>query len=154
MRSDIALTDQIVEDLSEYYFIDRSVNGISKALGIERGYVVKWLANPRVLVKIKEKALEMRKKYSREEHLAQLEKIRELALDDEKPNLKVALASELAIGRAAGLYDNFSDLEDQSASGPAVENMSTEEIRRRLAGVVSHRPSEPLRLGDSDDDQI
>jgi len=81
--------------------------------------------------------------YTLEEHLSALKGIRDKALDDD--NLKVALTSEIALGRAAGLYDPKIVVEDQ-ASGKEVKKLGTDELRRRLSQI------QPKALPEPEDD--
>ena len=66
---------------------------------------------------------------TRENHIQWLEKIRDMALEDEKPQYRVALAAEIARGQAAGLYNTA--VQDTDVT-KAIEDQSTDVIRRQL----------------------
>lgn len=135
-------TDDEVDLIAELYFIcDRDRKRIQTEL-VARGIHLngggtlddKHLHDLLVRRKIVEKAREMRNSgiYSRENHLKKLQEIRDGALADE--NWKVGLAAEVAVGRAAGLYENF-DEDPDSAENKLMppENMSNEQLKARLA---------------------
>jgi hypothetical protein len=149
MLSRIGISDEQAEELSELYFIEDR-GSLAERMGVPSSILKHWLVNPKVLSLIKKKAEEMSRKYSREDHIRNLEKIRELALDEEKLNLKVALAAEVSIGRAAGLYESFTDVEDNTGSGKPVESLSTDEIKRRLSNLIPHQPNAPARVANTE----
>jgi hypothetical protein len=98
--------------------------------------------------RIVEKAREMQKSglYTREEHIRKLQQIRDGALGDE--NWKVGLAAEVAVGKAAGLYESF-DPEGESGNGKLIppQEMSTDAIRAKLAQLSQRQLPAPENQG-------
>jgi hypothetical protein len=135
-------TDEEADLIADLYFIcDRDRRRIQSEL-LARGIQLngggtldeKHLHHPQVRRKIVEKAREMRNSgiYTREAHIRKLQEIRDGALVDE--NWKVGLAAEVAVGRAAGLYENFDEEGDSpEAKLMPPESMTNDQLRSRLA---------------------
>lgn len=103
------------------------------------------LTHPLVKKYIVEKQLALAESYSLTEHLAKLKEIRNGAMDDE--NWKVALTAEVAVGKAAGLYENMS--REDPIDNSKAEQLSTEELRKRLANMGRALPA-PTDFEDMD----
>jgi hypothetical protein len=135
----IPLTYQEADQLTEVYFImegDRRKMG--QALGFPASVPPHLMVNPEVRRMIAAKARHGRTNvYSREEHIAQLQEIRDRCLADE--NWKTALASEIAVGKAAGLYENVGAGSEEDAAliagNKPVDQLTNEQIRQRLAKI-------------------
>jgi len=146
------LTDEIADRIVDLYF---RCGGDRRLIGREYdgGPAVtdSDLQLPEIRSRIILAAKEMRRKgvYSREDHVAKLKEIRDAALHDE--NWKVGLAAEVAVGKAAGLYEKIDpDADDVGGKAlPPPENMTTEQIRERIARMQSRAlpapDSEPMR---------
>jgi len=88
------------------------------------------LTHPLFRRKVIERAKQLSQRYSLDEHLEKLKEIRDACLEGDKPDYKVALAAEVSLGKAAGLYEKIKEGEDEPTSEP--EKLSTREIRRLL----------------------
>ena len=134
MFSYLGLSASQADELAEAYFVlDRDVRRIAAHFELDSGFTKKLLLHPRTRAAIREKARDMAKTlYSREEHIAFLKKIRDAAFGDD--NYKVALAGEIALGKAAGLYENLAP-EDDEGDGKALPDpasMTTEQLKAHL----------------------
>ena len=130
------VTEELAETISELYFTcEKDRTRMGHELGIGRSLDDLYLHHPLVRRRIVEKVRQMRrdKVYTREQHIASLQRIRDGAMGDE--NWKVALASEIAVGTAAGLYEKIDPDGESGGAGalPPPENLTTEQIRERLA---------------------
>lgn len=130
------VTEEQAETLSELYFLlDGDRQRIGEAIGLGRILDVNYLTHILVRRRIVAKARQMRRDrvYTREEHVAKLQEIRDACLADE--NYKTALTAEIAVGRAAGLYENIGagQEDEEMKAQPRVEDMDTDAIKRRLA---------------------
>ena len=97
------LTDGEARLIADAYFkSSKDMAKMAKILGI-KSFDVKLLLNPHVKKYIIEKRVQVAELYTLEHHLQMLKKIRNGAMNDE--NWKVALSSEIAVGKAAGLYE-------------------------------------------------
>lgn len=147
------LSEQEAELISELYYIcDRDRMKMGHAFGIGRSLDDIYLHHPLVRRRIVEKAREMRRAglYTREQHIAKLQAIRDGALGDE--NWKVALSAEVAVGKAAGLYETI-DPDGESAKTKALappENLTNDQIRQRLAQLQNSLPAPSTELAVHD----
>lgn len=150
-------TDEEVDLIAELYFIcDRDRKRIQTEL-VSRGIHLngggtldeRHLHHPQVRRAIVEKAKEMRNSgiYSRESHIQKLQEIRDRALNDD--NYKVGLAAEVAVGRAAGLYENFDESDDSTNEGKLMppEQMSNDQLKARLAQLQQRQLPPPEKQG-------
>jgi hypothetical protein len=136
------LNEAQAETIAELYFLlDGDRKRIGEAIGLGRILDVQYLTHILVRRRIAAKVRQMRKDrvYTREEHILQLQKIRDACLADE--NYKVALSAEVAVGKAAGLYENIGPGDDESAlaSTKPAEQLSTDEIRAKLRRIQGQR---------------
>lgn len=141
------LTEEEAERIADAYFIcDRDRMKMGHMLGIGRSLDTEFLVHPLVRRKIIGAVKQMRRDgvYTREEHVTKLKEIRDKCMEGENPNYKNALMAEVAVGRAAGLYENFGGGDDPSMleQEKAPENLSTAEIRARL-NKSRHLPAPP-----------
>lgn len=127
-----SLTESEGELIAEAYFRgSRDPEKIRKILDVEH-FDVNLLKHPLVKKFIVEKRLEIVQEYTLSEHLTFLKKIRDTAFNDDQ--LKLALTSEVALGKAAGLYEP-KGLPDPNEGSTDASKLSTEDLRKRLANV-------------------
>jgi hypothetical protein len=131
-----AVTDEQAELIANHYFLqERDRLKIGMAIGMGRTLDVEWLVHPSVQRAIAAIVLSMRrdKLYSREEHIKMLQQIRDHCIKDD--NWKTALAAEISVGKAAGLYENIGTPDDPDGISPSnkpVETLDSDQIKRRL----------------------
>lgn len=124
-----SLTEDQAQLIAEaYYRSGKDLKGMAAALGVAK-FEAALITHPLVKRQIAKLAQRMRRTYTLEEHLERLQEIRDQAMDD--GNLRIALAAELSVGKAAGLYDKVA--EETPEETPDAKELSTEEIRERLA---------------------
>lgn len=124
------LTEFQAEEIAEaYYRAGRNANRMAGVLQVET-FDLDLMMHPLVKRKVMEIGSRMRQKYTLDDHLEKLQEIRDLALADS--NLKIALTAELAVGKAAGLYEVIKE-PDQDLGAGETAKLSTEDIRRKLA---------------------
>jgi hypothetical protein len=111
-----------------YYRSGKNPRGMAAALGVAT-FDLELIRHPLVKRHIVRLAERMRQLYTMEDHLSRLQEIRDAAM--EAGNLRIALASELAVGKAAGLYEKIGEAETGDVS--KLEDLSSQEIRQRLA---------------------
>ena len=136
------ISEAQAETIAELYFLlDGDRKRIGQAIGLGRILDIQYLSHILVRRRIAAKVRQMRKDrvYTREEHILQLQKIRDACLADE--NYKVALTAEVAVGKAAGLYENIGPGDEeaaQAATKPA-EQLTTDQIRAKLRKIQGQR---------------
>lgn len=132
------------DELADAYFVlDRDYIKIGKHYGLEYSLAQKLMLHPLTRAAIRRKAREMSKTlYTREEHLAFLKKIRDAAFGDD--NYKVALSAEIAVGKAAGLYENIREEDGDGKALPDPTSMSTEQLKAQLAKALPAPGTEHL----------
>lgn len=152
------LTAETVDLIAELYFIcDRDRKRMQTEL-VNRGIYLngggsldnRRLFLPQVRRAIVEKAREMRKTglYSREQHVQKLQEIRDRALSDD--NFKVGLAAEIAVGKAAGLYENIDEDAPETVNKlMPPENMTTDQIKARIAELQAKQLPAPDTIPES-----
>lgn len=124
-----SLTEDQAELIAEaYYRSGKNLKGMAAALGIAK-FDANLITHPLVKRQITKLAQRMRRTYTLEEHLERLQEIRDQAMED--GNLRIALAAELSVGKAAGLYEKVA--EEQVSEQPDAKELTTEEIKERLA---------------------
>lgn len=128
------LSETEAELIAEAYFrASKNPKKVAEYLGVET-FDMSLLANPIVRRKILDRAKMLSKKYSIDDHLSKLKEIRDSCIDD--ANYKVALSAEVALGKAAGLYDLRKDEEPETGKVEP-EKLTTDQIRRLLAKRTS-----------------
>jgi hypothetical protein len=133
-----SLTDQEAEVIADAYFrASKDPSEMAKVLGLDH-FDLNLLMHPIVKAKIIKEKLKLNKLYSLEDHVKKLQEIRDGAMDDE--NWKTALSAEVAVGKAAGLYEPKTT--DDSSSNEKPEQLSTQELRRRLGSMGSPLPAQ------------
>lgn len=93
----------------------------------------------------------MNDSYSLSDHLEKLKEIRDSAMGDE--NWKVALTAEVAVGKAAGLYEPRKEEESNPEKGEA-QKLTTDELRKRLASMKPSLPEETTLIADYGDGEV
>lgn len=129
----LGLSAKQADDLAEAYFVlDRDFVRIGEHFEISSNLAKRLLLHPLTRAAIRRKAREMAGiLYSREEHLRMLKKIRDAAFNDD--NFKTALSAEVAVGKAAGLYENLGPEDpDNGAALPDPASLTTEQLRAQL----------------------
>lgn len=122
------------------------VQQMCRLLDVER-LDMNVIYNPLVKKELVALRNQINNQYTLSDHLAQLQKIRDGALADE--NWKVGLSAEVAVGKAAGLYEPKKV--DENPAGPEVKKMTVAELRNRLASI---NPSVPaLEAPSLEDDE-
>lgn len=130
------LTDEEAEQVAAAYIkADKDPLRMARLLGVDsldlnvvmhpltRGYIVRMHR-------------ELQTTTTLHEHIDMLKKIRDAALDDD--NLKIALASETQIGKAAGLYDPKPMVDPANDPSKPMDptKLSTDDLRRRIAHSI------------------
>ncbi len=139
--------DQAVLIAEAYYRSGKDPQKMAAHLGISN-FDLELIRHPLVKRQVTKLAQRMRRSYTLEDHLARLQEIRDQAMDD--GNLRIALAAELSVGKAAGLYEKISTPEEVD-SGDLVR-LSSEQIREQLAklGSLSTLPGPQVPHADED----
>lgn len=149
MYSARTLTEHDAQEISEAYFkASKDPRKIAEHLGVPT-FDLGLIRHPLVKRLIAQKATRLRRSYTLDDHLTKLKQIRDAALSDS--NYKVALTAEIAVGKAAGLYEK---IVDESAGVSEVENLSTEQIRQKIANLtqpVLPAPEDELLIIDPKD---
>ena len=113
-----------------YFKSGKDPKKMAAHLGIEK-FDLDLIRHPLVKRKINALAEKMRAAYSLEDHLDRLEEIRDAAM--EAGNLRIALAAELSVGKAAGLYEKIAETAPVSLDADATKSLTTDESKERLA---------------------
>lgn len=148
--SSSSLTEEEAELIADAYFRgEKDPSQIAKHLGVEH-FDLNLILHPLVKAKIVQQKREMTKVYSLEDHIRWLKKIRDGAFDAE--NWKVALASEISVGKAAGLYEpkDLGDTVDEREVDPKA--LSTDALRQRLLNVQRALHETPVTEPEPNDD--
>ena len=134
-----------------YYKSGKNPRKMAEALGTPT-FDLELIRHPLVKRQILKMGERMRKSYSLEEHLSRLQEIRDAAMDAE--NFRIALASEIQIGKAAGLYERIA--EPPATEDPDLGKLSTDEIKKRLAaaGGVGALPAPGSNLLEEDSEDF
>jgi hypothetical protein len=154
--SSATLTEDQARDIASAYIRgEKDPPRIAQLLEID-SFDLNLLMHPFVRRFIVEFQRSLRSDYTLHDHMMKLKEIRNSALDDE--NWKVALASEIQIGKAAGLYDP-KPLGDEDNNPDAIDptTLSTDELRRRLAKAIGATIPPPRELPappDDDSDEV
>jgi hypothetical protein len=150
--SSATLSEEQARDIASAYIRgEKDPPRIAQLLQID-SFDLNLLMHPLVRRFIVEFQRSLRSDYTLHDHMMKLKEIRNSALDDE--NWKVALASEIQIGKAAGLYDP-KPLGDDSDNPDAIDptTLTTEELRRRLAKAIGATiPQKELPAPEEDED--
>lgn len=129
MFSARALTEDEADLIADAFFkAGRDPRKVALHLGVAT-FDLACLAHPVVRRKIIALAKEQSRKYSLDKHLEKLQEIRDLCMQD--GNYKTALAAEVSVGKAAGLYDMNRKEESDKEVEP--EKLTTDQIRDLLA---------------------
>jgi len=131
---------------NQYFLQEQDRRKMGEALGMGRILDAEYLAHPLVLRAIAAIVQSMRrdKLYSREDHIKKLQEIRDACIRDD--NWKTALAAEVSVGRAAGLYENIGQPDDPDGISPSnkpVEALDSDQIKRRLDRIQQARIAAP-----------
>ena len=129
------LTEEQAQEIAAAYIKgDKDPPRMARILGVDQ-FDLNLLMHPLVRRFVVQFQRAVASKYSLEDHMDQLKKIRDAAFDDE--NFKTALASEIQLGKAAGHYDP-KPLGDTDPDGAAIDpaKLSTDELRRMLARSI------------------
>lgn len=135
MFSAATLDDLDAEMIAEAYFKGGRVReGIMKALGVS-DFDMNLLRQALVRKHIAIVAKRMSTVYSLADHIQGLKEIRDRAMTDD--SLKIALAAETQMGKAAGIYDivnpHSGDNEDEQGKLPDPTKLDSAALRKRLA---------------------
>jgi hypothetical protein len=139
------LTEELALQVAEAFVLcDRDPTRMARKLGVDR-FDLNIVMHPMVrsyIVKMERMTVVS---CTLEDHMKQLAKIRDAAMDDE--NYKVALAAETQRGKAAGHYDP-KKLDDPADDGKPIDatKLSSEELRRRLAKFIGASITDPNAL--------
>lgn len=164
-----SLTSSEARVVAEAYLkCGRNPNKIGEALGLP-DFDKEILAHPLVRREVIAIARVNAQTYSMVDHLEKLAEIRDLALDDKK--YTAALGAEMAIGKAAGLYDRAGDDPDDTVVEPT--KLTSQQIRDMLArrgqealpapqegneleaeGIMEDDPEDFFREADPPDDGL
>lgn len=125
-----------------YYRCGKNPKQMAAALGVPR-FDLELIRHPLVKRQIVKLAERMRVKYSLDDHLERLQEIRDRAMED--GNLRIALAAELSVGKAAGLYER---LAEDEAAPDKLQELTTAQIKERLARLEAASPA-PVLITDS-----
>lgn len=128
-----SLTEEEAQLIADAYFRgDKDPVRMARLLEVEQ-FDLNLLMHPLVRRFIVENQVALNRHYSLEEHLTKLKQIRDGAMDDE--NWKVALSAEVAVGKAAGLYEPRLP-DDGKGDNVDPAKLTTEELRQRLAKAI------------------
>ncbi len=117
--------------IAEAYFrTGKNAKLMAAALGVAQ-FDLDLVRHPLVKRQITKLAERMRKAYTLEDHLDRLQEIRDQAMED--GNLRIALAAELSVGKAAGLYEKI--IEPDTGEKTDTKKLSTDEIKAKLANM-------------------
>lgn len=124
-----SLTEDQASLIAEaYYRAGKDPKNMAAALGVAK-FDFSLITHPMVKRQINKLAQRMRRTYTLEEHLERLQEIRDQAMED--GNLRIALAAELSVGKAAGLYEKV--VEEEATDNTEAKELSTAELKERLA---------------------
>jgi hypothetical protein len=112
-----------------YLKAGRNPNKVGEMLGMP-SFDKELLAHPLVRREVIAIVRVNSQNYSMVDHMEKLAEIRDKALDAEK--FTAALGAEMAIGKAAGLYDKDRDNGDPDDPLPEPRKLTTEQIREML----------------------
>lgn len=126
--------DQALQIAEAYVRGDKDPPRMARLLGVS-SFDLNLLMHPMVRAHIVNIQRSIRQKYSLDDHIDQLKRIRNAAFNDD--NFKIALAAETQLGKAAGHYDPKPPGEDGSPDQPIdPTKLTTAELRRRLARTI------------------
>lgn len=125
----VTLTEDQAYLIAEaYYRSGKNPKAMAACLGVQK-FDLELIRHPLVKRQINKLAERMRQLYTLEQHLDRLQEIRDSAMAD--GNLRIALAAELSVGKAAGLYEKIAEAEVINDDSPS--QLTTEQIKERLA---------------------
>lgn len=135
------LTEELALQVAEAFVLcDRDPKRMARKLGVDR-FDLNIVMHPLVRNYIVKMERMSEASCTLDDHMKQLAKIRDAALDDD--DYKVALAAETQRGKAAGHYDP-KKADDEPGKSADATKLTSDELRRKLAQLVGAKMPDEL----------